>query len=47
MCKYNSLKKIPWPFIAHIKLDEKYDLTNVVVDINDFYEYNIDERTKN
>ena len=25
MCKYNSLKKIPWPFIAHIKLDEKYD----------------------
>ena len=25
MCKYNSLKKISWPFIAHIKLDGKYD----------------------
>ena len=25
MCKYNSLNKISWPFIAHIKLDEKYD----------------------
>lgn len=25
MCKYNNLKKILWPFIAHIKLDGKYD----------------------
>ena len=25
MCKYNSLNKISCPFIAHIKLDEKYD----------------------
>ena len=33
MCKYNSLNKISWPFIAHIKLDEKYDHFIVIKNI--------------